>query len=87
MPQPKLTPSELLREVIMHLTDLPQEIIVEFNETPHTATFDIEVDDSDVGKVLGKGGAHANALRVLFGAIYGKHGKRLMLQVVDPNRR
>ena len=82
-----MTPEELLEQAVRHMVDLPDEVRIESHVTDHTATFDINVADSDVGKVLGTSGAHAKALRVVFGAIYGKYGKRLHLQVVDPRRR
>lgn len=82
-----LSPTDLLNQVVRQMVDLPDEVRIEGHESAHFAAFDIHVADSDVGKVLGKKGAHARALRLLFGAIYGKHGKRLHLQVIDPNRR
>ena len=82
-----LHPTDLLRQMVQQMVDLPEEVRIDVHESDHTATFDIEVADTDVGKALGRNGSHAKALRLLFGAIYGKHGKRLHLQVIDPNRR
>lgn len=82
-----LPPTDLLEQVIRQMVDLPDQVEITVHESAHTAAFDIEVADSDVGKVLGRKGSHARALRLLFGAIYGKHGKRLHLQVIDPTRR
>jgi predicted RNA-binding protein YlqC (UPF0109 family) len=75
-----------LRAIIEMLVDVPGDVRLEATVTNHSAVFDIHVADADVGKVLGKKGVHAHALRTLFGAIYGKLGKRLHLQVVDPRR-
>jgi len=82
-----LQPTELLNQVVRQMVDLPELVRIEGHESDHTASYDIHVADSDVGKVLGRKGSHAHALRLVFGAIYGKHGKRLNLQVVDPTRR
>ena len=84
--QNELEPKSLLQELIYHLVDYPDQVNIFSNETAHTATFDIEVAEDDVGKVLGRRGSHAEALRVVFGAIYGKLGKRVHLQVIDPRR-
>jgi hypothetical protein len=75
-----------LLAIIEMLVDAPSDVRVDATVTNHSAVFDIHVADADVGKVLGKKGVHAHALRTLFGAIYGKIGKRLHLQVVDPRR-
>ncbi len=75
-----------IRSLIELLVDSPEKVRIDSTITEHSAVFDIHVSDEDVGKVLGKKGVHAHALRTLFGAIYGKLGKRLHLQVVDPRR-
>lgn len=75
-----------LLSILEMLVDSPEQVRLESTVTKHSAVFDIHVADADVGKVLGKKGVHAHALRTLFGAIYGKLGKRLHLQVVDPRR-
>jgi hypothetical protein len=76
----------LLRSLVKLLVDEPDGVKIDTTVTGHSAVFDIHVSDADVGKVLGKKGVHAHALRTIFGAIYGKLGKRLHLQVVDPRR-
>lgn len=77
---------ELLEDIVRFLVDDPDGVHIDSHLTAHTAMFEIRVDDADVGKVLGRQGNHAKALRTLFDAIYGKLGKRLHLQVVDPRR-
>ncbi len=81
-----MSPEQLLEHTVRQMTDLPDQVEIESHVTSSTAVFDIRVADSDVGKVLGKGGAHVDALRLVFGAIYGKHKKRLLLHVIDPRR-
>tara|TARA_Y100001973_G_C5154524_1_gene309974 strand:+ start:747 stop:1016 length:270 start_codon:yes stop_codon:yes gene_type:complete len=76
----------LVQEIISLLVDKQEDIHISSTITDHTAVFDIRVADSDVGKVLGRKGAHADALRTIFGAIYGKTGKKLHLQIVDPRK-
>jgi len=76
----------LIRDIIHCLVDKKEEVSIDLTLTEHTAVYDIRVSDCDVGKVLGKKGGHAAALRTIFSAIYGKMGKKLHLQVVDPRR-
>lgn len=77
---------ELLESVVRALVDDPSAVRLAVQQTDHAVMVDIYVAGSDVGKVLGKGGAHASALRTLFTAIYGKNKQRMMLQVIDPRR-
>ena len=78
---------ELLQDIVGQLADRPDDVHIEKHETEHAVMCEIHVHDSDVGKVLGKRGDYADALRTLFGAIYGKHKKSLHLVVVDPRHR
>jgi hypothetical protein len=82
-----LSPEKILELTVRALVDKPEEVRIHAHVTPRMATFEIHVADSDVGKVLGRKGAYARALRTLYGAIYGKLDKTLALQVIDPRRR
>ena len=82
----QLTPREVLTEVVKGLANHPDQVRIEGHVSEHSATFDIYVADEDVGRVLGKKAANAKAMRTLFGAIYGKLGVRMHLQVIDPRR-
>ena len=77
---------DLIKSIIYSLVDNKEDVKIESTITSHTAVFDIKVADEDVGKVLGKKGIHAASLRTIFSAIYGKLGKKLHLQIVDPRR-
>jgi predicted RNA-binding protein YlqC (UPF0109 family) len=81
-----MTTEELLETTVREMCDYPDQVDISAHVTAHSAVFDIRVADADVGKVLGRKGSHAKALRAIFGAIYGKYGKRLHLQVIDPRR-
>tara|TARA_Y100000034_G_C6721065_1_gene319008 strand:+ start:378 stop:680 length:303 start_codon:yes stop_codon:yes gene_type:complete len=78
---------EVLKALVELLVDDPSSVKIDTTVTAHSAVFDIHVGNSDVGQVLGKRGVHANAMRTLFNAIFGKLGKRLHLQIVDPRSR
>lgn len=82
-----LEPEVLLEQVIRSLVDHPDQVHVTPLIGESTAVFEIRVADEDVGRVLGRRGSYPDAMRVLFGAIFSKHGKRLQLQVIEPRRR
>lgn len=77
---------KLIKDIILCLVTEPDEVMIKSTITPHTAVYDIQVANKDVGKVLGKRGVYADALRTLFGAIYGKSGRKLHLQVYVESR-
>lgn len=80
------SPDELLVGILRSLVDDPDDVRIDTHLTHHTAMFEVHVAGKDMGKVLGRGGEYADALRLLFNAIYTKHRKRLVLSVVDPRR-
>ena len=75
-----------LRLLLNHLVDFPDHVDIISTVTENTAIYEIKVHDKDLGKVLGKKGIHADALRTILAAIYGKHRKKLHLQVLDPSK-
>ena len=81
------TPEALLRGIVCAMCDYPECVRFDQHITKYSASFDVHLHESDVSKVLGIGGSHATALRVLFSAIYGKQGKKLYLMVVNPHHR
>lgn len=81
------TPEALLKGIICAMCDHPESVRFDQHITKYSASFDVHLHESDVSKVLGTGGSHATALRVLFSAIYGKQGKKLYLMVVNPHHR
>ena len=80
-------PEVLLKSIIGAMCDHPEDVRFDAHITKYTAGFDVHLHADDVSKVLGSGGSHAQALRILFSAIYGKHGKKLYLMIVNPNHR
>jgi predicted RNA-binding protein YlqC (UPF0109 family) len=81
-----MEPHELLEATVCAMVDDPDAVDIVYQLVGKTAVFEINVAYDDVAKVLGRRGSHADALRAVFGAIYGKHRKQLKLQVIDPRR-
>lgn len=74
---PKTGPEGVLKLLIEELVDHSDQVRIECNETRGTAVIDVYVHKEDVGLVLGRGGAHAEAIRTIFKTMYHKMGKRL----------
>ncbi|MBM3706760.1 MAG: KH domain-containing protein [Actinobacteria bacterium] len=75
---------ELLEYMVKELVDSPDEVkITEEEEGDKTVIFKLQVAESDLGKVIGKKGRTANALRVVMRAASAKRGKSSIVKIVD----
>ena len=78
--------NDLLRNLVYRLVDDKDAVSIDIDVRRQLVVVEINVAPHEVGKVLGRSGGYAVYLRRLFKGIYGKLGKRLTLQVVDPSR-
>jgi uncharacterized protein len=75
---------ELVEYLARSLVDKPDEVSVEaYDEDDGSTVYELSVDESDVGKIIGRGGRTVNALRCVLRACAAKQGRRLLLDVVD----
>ena len=62
----------------------PESVSIEqFEETDGTVVLELSVDDEDYGRVIGRGGRTANALRTLVKASAVREHKRVLVDIVD----
>jgi len=75
---------ELLEELARALVDEPAEVEVEqFIEDDGTVVLELSVGEDDYGKVIGKGGRTANALRTVIKAAAVREQRRVLVDIVD----
>ena len=75
---------ELLEYLARELVDEPDEVAVEeFEEDNGTLVLELTVADDDYGKVIGRGGRTANALRLVVKAAAVKEDRRVLVDIVD----
>jgi predicted RNA-binding protein YlqC (UPF0109 family) len=55
----------------------------EFTEDDGTVVLELSVDDDDYGRIIGRGGRTANALRTVIKASAVKDHKRVLIDIVD----
>jgi uncharacterized protein len=77
-----------MRELLVYLTrqlvDEPEKVTVEeFEEDDGTIVFELSVGDDDYGKVIGRGGRTAQALRTLVKAAAVKDNRRVLVDIVE----
>jgi len=74
---------ELLEFLARSLVDNPDEVRVEESETSDGVLLRLFVAKDDVGKVIGKQGRIARALRTVVKASAVKDGKQASVEIVD----
>jgi predicted RNA-binding protein YlqC (UPF0109 family) len=75
---------ELLEYLARELVDEPDEVTVEqFEEDDGTLVLELTVGEDDYGKVIGRGGRTANALRLVVKAAAVKEDRRVLVDIVD----
>jgi predicted RNA-binding protein YlqC (UPF0109 family) len=65
------------------LVDKPEEVAVAAVDGESTAIFELRVAKSDIGKVIGKQGNTASAMRTIISAAGTKLDKRCFLEILD----
>jgi predicted RNA-binding protein YlqC (UPF0109 family) len=75
---------ELLEELARRLVDRPDDVKVEqFEEDDGTVVLELSVADDDYGKIIGRGGRTANALRTVVKAAAVRENKRVLVDIVE----
>ena len=74
---------EMIEMIARALVDNPQLVSVCEVDGMQTSILELTVSKSDIGKVIGKQGRTADALRTLLNAVSAKTRKRTLLEIVD----
>jgi len=73
----------LIEHIAKSLVDRPDEVSVQETEGEQTTIIELRVANDDLGKVIGKAGKMAQALRVIVAAAAVRVGKRCVLEIID----
>jgi predicted RNA-binding protein YlqC (UPF0109 family) len=73
----------LVEAIVQSLVDQPDEVQIKEVVGQHAHVLELRVAKEDLGKVIGKGGAHASAIRTLMAAASGKEKKRYILEIIE----
>lgn len=75
---------ELVIMIAKALVDAPEEVSVTMIEGEQTSIIELKVAEKDRGKVIGKQGRTARAMRtILIAAASARHGKRIVLEIIE----
>ena len=74
---------ELITYIAKALVDKPEEVFVTEIEGEQTSVIELKVAKEDLGKVIGKQGRTARAIRTILGAASTKLRKRAVLEIIE----
>ena len=74
---------ELLEYIARALVDKPDAVWVEVDEADDEVTLTLGVDEGDMGRVIGRDGRIANAIRSLLRVMAARDGRHVELEIVS----
>ncbi|HZG72906.1 MAG TPA: KH domain-containing protein [Chondromyces sp.] len=76
--------NELILAIVKPLVDYPEHVSVDAQEEANRTVYRLTVHQEDVGKVIGKHGRVAKAIRtIIYAAASSVHSKKVYLEIVD----
>lgn len=74
---------DLIEFIAKSLVDKPEDVMVTEVEGEQTCVLELKVAKEDIGKVIGKQGRTARAMRTILGAASTKAKKRAVLEILE----
>jgi len=74
---------ELIEKMARALVDKPEDVSVNEIDGEKTTVYELKVAPTDIGKVIGKEGKTARAMRTILSASGTKIGKRCVLEILE----
>jgi predicted RNA-binding protein YlqC (UPF0109 family) len=75
--------TELLEFLVRSLVEEPEAVVVEELEEDGDLVYEITVAEGDLGRVIGKGGRVANAIRTIAKAAAVRIDRRVIVDILD----
>lgn len=75
---------DLVNFIAQELVEDPSSVVIKESRKGPNIKLELTVSKSDMGRVIGKGGKIANAIRTLLRVTGEKTGKKVSLDVVEP---
>ncbi len=74
---------ELISFLVVNLVENPEDVSVDIVRRQDRDVYQVRVNQMDLGKVIGKGGQTAQAMRVLLTAVSANTDQRIGLEIVE----
>ena len=74
----------LVEYLVTSLVDAPAQVKIEEKNADQATVYAIHVPRADLGKIIGKKGRTAKAMRILVSAFAAQQNKNVSLEIVEP---
>jgi predicted RNA-binding protein YlqC (UPF0109 family) len=74
---------ELIKHIAQALVDHPEQVEISEVEGKQSTVLEIKVAKEDIGKIIGKQGRTAQAIRTILNAASGKKKKRTIMAIIE----
>jgi len=74
---------ELLEYIVKMIVDRPDEVDIKEVPGERVVIYEVRVSKEDVGKVIGKQGRTAKAIRTILAAVSLKRGKKIVVEILE----
>jgi len=74
---------DIIKYIVQELVDHPDQVEVSEIEGKEIAVLELKVAKEDIGKIIGKQGRTAQAIRTILSAVSGKAKKRTVLKIIE----
>ena len=74
---------QILETIIKNIVENQEAVSINEKEEADKITFEVKVDESDMGRVIGRQGKVANSIRTLMKALASREGKKVVIDFLD----
>ena len=74
---------QVLYDIVTSIVNNPDKVIIDERVDGDTTILNLHVDESDLGKVIGKQGRIAKAIRTVVKAVANSNGKRVIVDISE----
>ncbi len=74
---------EILESIILNMVDNKEQVLIDAKEDEKTITLQVKVAESDMGRVIGKQGRVAKAIRTIMKSLATKEHKRVIVEFAE----
>ena len=74
---------ELIKHIVQAMVDHPEQVAISEVEGKQCTVLEIKVAKEDIGKIIGKQGRNAQAIRTILNAASAKAKKRTIMDIID----
>ena len=74
---------ELIKHIVQALVDHPEQVEISEVEGKQSTVLEIKVAKEDIGKIIGKQGRTAQAIRTILNAASAKAKKRTIMEIIE----